>query len=191
MTAIYFTSPDEFRAWLEANHERESALLVGFHKRDSNVSSMTWAEAVDEALCFGWIDGVRRRVDDDRYTIRFTPRKPGSTWSDRNITRIAALIEQARMHSSGIRAFEARTEDNSRIYSFEQDSVAFDPEHERQFKEHGDAWAYFQQQAPWYQRAAIWWVVSAKRESTRERRLAQLIEDSSNQRTIAPLTRNR
>jgi uncharacterized protein YdeI (YjbR/CyaY-like superfamily) len=187
---IFFRTPEDFRSWLAENHERESEILVGFYKTSTGKPSITWSESVDEALCFGWIDGVRRRLDDESYTIRFTPRKPGSIWSDRNIKRVEELTTHGRMQPAGLRAFEARSEERSRIYSFEQDGVAFSPEYEERLREHVAAWEFFQSQAPWYRKAATHWVMSAKREATRESRLKQLIDDSASGRTIRPLTRN-
>lgn len=190
MEAIYFLSPEEFRAWLEEHHETETEVLVGFYKKNSGKRSMTWSESVDEALSFGWIDGRGKRVDDERFTIRFTPRRPRSVWSDRNIKRVEDLTAQGRMRPAGIRAFESRSEERSRVYSFEQDVVEFSDGYEQTFQRNAKAWEFFQSQAPWYRKAATHWVVSAKREATRERRLAQLIEDSGNGRRIRQLDRS-
>ena len=151
---------------------------------------MTWSESVDQALCFGWIDGVRRRIDDETYSIRFTPRKPRSTWSAVNVAKVAELRRRGLMRPAGLRAFERRTEDNTGIYSFERKEAAKLPaEFERRLRANRRAAAFFDAQAPWYRRTATHWVISAKREETRERRLAQLIEDSAAGRTIGPLTR--
>lgn len=189
MTPKFFTTPGAWRDWLEKHHGQRQELLVGFYKKDSGRPSITWPESVDAALCFGWIDGVRRRIDDVSYSIRFTPRKPRSTWSAVNIKRVGELTSQGLMCSAGIQAFEARQEERSRIYSFEQESVEFESAQERRFRASGTAWKFFQSQPPWYRRAATWWVISAKREETRERRLATLIEDSEQSRTIRHLTR--
>jgi uncharacterized protein YdeI (YjbR/CyaY-like superfamily) len=140
---------------------------------------MTWPESVDEALCFGWIDGVRRRIDGESYSIRFTPRRARSTWSAVNLRRVPELVAAGRMTPAGLAAYEARREDNSRIYSYEQEDGGRDPEHLRRLQEHPEAWAFFSAQAPWYQRSAGHWVSSAKREETRERRLARLVEASA------------
>ncbi len=191
MDAIYFKRPEEFRDWLADHHDQETELVVGFYKKGTGIPSMTWAEAVDEALCYGWIDGRGNRVDEQRYTIRFSPRKPSSIWSDRNIKRVEALTAEARMQPAGVRAFEARSEERSRVYSFEQDSVSLSPAFEQRLKENEAAWHFFRDQAPWYQRAAIHWVMTAKRESTRERRMEQLITDSARNLTIPPLTRRK
>src|SRR5689334_5944383 len=186
----FFPTPADFRAWLEAHHDQEPELLVGFYKKGSGKPSITWPESVDEALCFGWIDGVRRSRDEESYTIRFTPRQARSTWSAVNIRRVAELTELGRMWPAGLRAFEARTADNSEIYSHEQrGNVAFTAEEEAQFQADATAWAYWQARPAGYRKTATWWVVSAKREETRRKRLATLIADSAQGRTIAPLTR--
>jgi uncharacterized protein YdeI (YjbR/CyaY-like superfamily) len=190
MNPKFFATPGEFRAWLEAHHAEETELLVGFYKRGSGRPSMTWPESVDEALCFGWIDGVRRSIDDERYTIRFSPRQKRSTWSAVNIKRARELTHEGRMTPAGLAAFEARTDDRSAIYSHEQRRAArLEPEQQARFAADDAAWAWFQRQPAWYRRAAIHWVTSAKRAETRERRLAALIADSAAGRTVKPLTR--
>jgi uncharacterized protein YdeI (YjbR/CyaY-like superfamily) len=186
----FFATPDEFRAWLEAHHETESELLVGFHKKGSGRPSITWPQSVDQALCFGWIDGVRRSIDADSYSIRFTPRQARSTWSAVNVKRVGELTAEGLMQPAGLAAFERRTDDRTGIYSHERRKEAkLEPEQERAFKADEQAWAWFQAQPPWYRRTATHWVVSAKREATRQRRLEQLIADSAAGRTVAPLTR--
>jgi uncharacterized protein YdeI (YjbR/CyaY-like superfamily) len=190
MEPTYFATPADFRAWLEANHETETELLVGFHKTATDVRSITWPESVDEALCFGWIDGVRRTIDDRRYTIRFTPRRQGSTWSTVNVKKVALLTRQGRMRPAGLRAYEARAESRTGVYSFEQPAdPRLTPEQERRFREDTEAWTFFVSQPPSYRRAATWWVISAKQEATRDRRLGRLIEDSRDGRRIKQLTR--
>lgn len=190
MTPTFFATPAEFRAWLEEHHAAATELLVGFHKKGSGRPSITWPESVDQALCFGWIDGVRRRIDDESYTIRFTPRKARSTWSAVNVRRVAELTAQGRMRPAGLAAFERRSGDRTGIYSYEQRrQAALGEEHERRFRENAKAWEWFQSQPPWYRRAAAWWVISPKRDDTRERRLATLIEDSAAGRPVKPLTR--
>ena len=189
MEPQFFATPEEFRAWLEEHHADEPELLVGFYKKSSGKPSMTWSESVDEALCFGWIDGVRRSLDDESYTIRFTPRRPRSTWSAVNIQRAKELARLGRMTPAGVKAFEARRDDASAIYSYEQRHAAtLDPEHEREFRANTQAWEFFQRQPPSYRKAAIWWVVGAKKEETRRKRLATLIGDSAEGRRVAPLT---
>jgi uncharacterized protein YdeI (YjbR/CyaY-like superfamily) len=189
MEPKFFATPAAWRHWLQKRHDQEKELLVGFYKKDSGKPSITWPESVDVALCFGWIDGVRRSVDDVSYSIRFTPRKARSIWSAVNVKRVQELTKQGFMHPAGIKAFEARQEERSGIYAFEQQSVEFESSQERQFRANGDAWKFFRSQPPWYQRTATWWVVSAKREETKKKRLAILIKDSAEGRTIRQLTR--
>jgi uncharacterized protein YdeI (YjbR/CyaY-like superfamily) len=186
----FFADGAEFRAWLEAHHDSERELLVGFWKKGTGRPSMTWQESVDEALCFGWIDGVRRGIDGDSYSIRFTPRQKRSIWSLANITRAGELIAEGRMTPAGLAAFEARSGDRSGVYSHEQRHAAeLDAEQRARFEADPEAWAWFQAAAPSYQRAVIHWVTSAKTPETRERRLATLIADSAAGRKVAPLRR--
>ncbi len=190
MKPTFFATSEELRAWLEQNHAKSTELLVGFYKRGSGRPSISWQEMVDEELCFGWIDGVRKGIDETSFVNRITPRKPRSTWSAINIARAKELIRLGRMHPAGVKAFARRTDDRSAIYSYEQRKTAvLDPKAERSFRANKKAWAFFQAQAPSYQRAAIWWVISAKREETRQKRLATLIGDSQNGRTVGPLSR--
>lgn len=176
----FFATPAAFRAWLHANHARETELTVGFHRKGSGKPSITWPESVDEALCYGWIDGVRRSLDADSYTIRFTPRKPTSIWSNVNIAKVNALLQAGRMMPAGLAAWERRSAEKSGIYSFErQEAAAFDAASQRLFRRNALAWRYFQAQPPGYRRLATHWVVSAKRAETRERRLAILIDHSA------------
>ena len=186
----FFPKPTAFRAWLEKNHASAPELLVGFHKKGSGKPSITWPEAVDEALCFGWIDGVRTRIDETSYTVRFTPRQRRSTWSAVNIQRAKELERLGRMHPAGRSAFERRTDDRSAIYSYEQrHNARLNAAQERELRANARAWNFFNAQPPSYRKAAIWWIVSAKREETKAKRLARLIEDSAHGRTIPPLTR--
>jgi uncharacterized protein YdeI (YjbR/CyaY-like superfamily) len=186
----FFATPDEFRAWLAEHHATEPELLVGFYKKGSGRRSMTWQESVDQALCFGWIDGVRRSLGDEAYTIRFTPRKPRSTWSAVNVKRMTELIGEGLAHPAGKAAFERRGDDRTAIYAYEQrQSAELPPDYEARLRANAKAVEFFDAQPPWYRRAATHWVISAKREATRERRLEQLIEDSENGRRIGPLTR--
>jgi uncharacterized protein YdeI (YjbR/CyaY-like superfamily) len=185
MKATFFESAREFRAWLEAHHATERQLLVGYYKRGSGMPSMSWPESVDEALCFGWIDGVRKSLSEDAYTIRFTPRKPTSNWSAINVARVAALESLGRMRPAGRRAFEARTPERTGVYSFERSTAAvFSPEEERRFRANRGAARFFDAQPPGYRRTVTHWVISAKREATRVRRLDQLIEDSARGRRL-------
>lgn len=190
MEPTTFERPQDFRAWLEQHHESDTELWVGYHKKGSGKVSMTWPESVDEALCFGWIDGIRKSIDAERYMIRFTPRGARSIWSAVNIGRIAALTEESRMRPAGLKAFEARREDRSGIYSYGQrDQAQLEPAYERRFRAKKNAWASFEAMPKSYRQAAIRWVMTAKKEETRERRLATLIEDSAAGRTVPPLTR--
>ena len=191
MAITFFASPAEFRAWLGEHHDRASELWVGFFKRATGRPTLTWQESVDEALCFGWIDGLRKRADEVSYTIRFTPRKSDSTWSAVNVARVEALIEQGRMQPAGLAAFEKRRGNRSGIYSYEQRRDVLEEPYGSILREDRAAWEFFQAQPPWYRKAAGWWVVSAKREETRLKRLAQLIEDSAHGRTIPPLSRTK
>ena len=189
MEPIFFATPAEFRAWLERHHADRSELLVGFHKKGSGRPSITWPESVDEALCFGWIDGVRRSLGPDAYTIRFSPRQARSTWSAVNVRRAEELIAEGRITPAGLAAFEARSGDRTGVYSYEQrHSATLDEESERRFRSNEDAWAFFQSRPPSYRKAATHWVVSAKKEETRRRRLDTLIEYSAHGRTVPPLT---
>jgi uncharacterized protein YdeI (YjbR/CyaY-like superfamily) len=179
MEPTFFSTPEDFRAWFAENHEREKELLVGFYKKGTGRPSITWPESVDEALCYGWIDGVRRSLGDEAYTIRFTPRKAKSTWSAVNIKRMGELIAEGRVQPAGMKAFEAREESNSRIYAYEnRDKAVFDPALEERFRANEKAWNFFQAQPPGYRSLMTFRVMSAKQEATRLRRLDQLIADS-------------
>ena len=174
---VFVASPREWRAWLEKHGSTATELAVGFHKRSSGRPSMTWPESVDEALCFGWIDGIRRRIDDERYQIRFTPRRPGSIWSAVNIGRVAVLSPAGRMQPAGLAAFARRLEGKSRTYAYEQPSrAALSPELEKIFRRHRGAWSFLEQQSASYRQRMLWWVMSAKQQITRAKRLGVLIE---------------
>jgi uncharacterized protein YdeI (YjbR/CyaY-like superfamily) len=185
----FFRSPAEFRHWLQRNCSAAVELLVGFHKAGSGEPSITWPESVDEALCFGWIDGVRKRVDDVSYTIRFTPRKPQSIWSTINTRRARALIEQGRMRPSGLEAFTARRENKSGVYSYEQRPEALIEPYAGMLKRNRAATEFFSRQAPSYRRAATWWVIGAKKEETRLKRALTLIELSQGETLIPQFIR--
>ncbi len=190
MEPVFFATPAELRAWLERHHGDRDELWVGLYKKASGRPSVTWPEVVDEALCFGWIDGVRRSLGPDSYVNRLTPRRPRSNWSAVNIKRVGELIEEGRMTPAGLAAFAARTDDRSAVYSYEQRRAAtLEPDQEERFRAIPDAWEWFQARPSSYRRAATHWVVSAKRSETRERRLQTLIEDSAAGRTVKPLTR--
>ena len=179
MNPIYFEAPADFRAWLEQNHSTAPALLVGFHKRATGRPSMTWPESVDEALCFGWIDGIRKSVDGDRYTIRFTPRQAGSIWSSVNIGKVQVLLEQGRMQPAGVAAFGMRREDRSGIYSHEQQDVDLPEPYLAALRANAGAWEFFRQQPASYRKAVNWWVVSARQAKTRLTRLEKLVASSA------------
>jgi uncharacterized protein YdeI (YjbR/CyaY-like superfamily) len=175
MKPTFFKTPEDFRRWLLEHHESEKELLVGFYKVESGKPSITWPQSVDEALSFGWIDGVRRRIDDEAYTIRFTPRKPTSIWSSVNVKRMGELIAEGRVAPAGIAAFERRDVERSEVYSYERKHAAFDEEMRARFEKEKKACEWFTSQAPYYQRVATHWVASAKRPETREKRLGTLI----------------
>jgi len=186
----FFASPNEWRAWLAENHARNQELWVGFYKRGSGRPSITWPEGVDGALCFGWIDGVRKSIDAVSYKIRFTHRKPRSIWSAINIKRARELSKAGLMHAAGLAAFEKRDGDRSAIYAYEQRQTATLPrEFEKQFRANKRAWAFFQSQPPWYRRTSTYWVISAKKEDTRLKRLATLIHCSDRKQNIPSLNR--
>jgi uncharacterized protein YdeI (YjbR/CyaY-like superfamily) len=187
--ARFFAKPADFRAWLERHHRRAQELLVGFHKSDSGRRCMSWPESVDEALCFGWIDGVRKRLDDARYTIRFTPRRAGSIWSAVNIRRARALIDAGRMRPSGLEQFAARSENKSGIYSYEQRPKDLPEPYAGMLARDAAARRFFEGRAPSYRRAAIWWVISAKKDATRLERARSLIVLSAKGRLIPQFIR--
>ena len=175
----FFASKSDFRKWLQKNHKNRTELLVGFYKAGSGKQSMTWSQSVDEALCFGWIDGVRKSIDNDSYQIRFTQRKPTSTWSAININKVEALIKQGLMQPAGLASFEKRIESKSKIYSYEKDEAELTPDFKKQFKANKKAWEYFQSLAPSYKKVSMHWVMSAMQEATRAKRLKKLIADSA------------
>lgn len=181
----YFETPADFRAWLAANHATADELWVGFYKKGSGRLSITWPESVDQALCYGWIDGLRKRLDDERYVIRFTPRRPGSIWSAVNTRRADELIARGLMQPAGLAAYEAHDEDKTKLYSYEARRQPLDPAYEAEFRANPAAWAYWQAQPAHYRRGTTHWVMSAKREATQRKRLATLIADSAAGRWIA------
>ncbi|MGH7535289.1 MAG: YdeI/OmpD-associated family protein [Gemmatimonadales bacterium] len=187
MKATFFQTPADLRDWLDAHRGTVRELLIGFYKKGSGKAGITYQEALDEALCVGWIDGVRRTIDHQRYTIRFAPRKTTSAWSAINIARVAELTRQGRMRASGLQAFDARDPKRSG-YSYERNITELDPGSEKKLRSNRKAWAYFQSQPPSYQRTARWWVASAKKEETRARRLEALISDSAKEQRIKPLS---
>jgi uncharacterized protein YdeI (YjbR/CyaY-like superfamily) len=188
MKIVYFPSSSEFRKWLQQNHLKRDELLVGFYKKGSGRPSVTYSEALDEALCYGWIDGVRKRVDDSAYSIRFSPRKAKSRWSAVNIERVRQLTAEGRMQPAGLKAF-AGAKEQPRAYSYEQRHAAkLAQADEQKFRANQAAWEFFQAQPPGYRRTITFWVISAKKEETRQRRLATLIDVSARERIIDLLT---
>lgn len=190
LTPTFFATPADFRVWLEVHHAKSPELWVGYYKKGSGRPSLTWPESVDEALCFGWIDGIRKSIDEVSYAIRFTPRKVDSTWSAVNIKRVEELTALGLMRPAGLAAFEKRVKEKSGIYAYEQRQAAeLSQAQTAQFRANPAAWEFFQSQPPSYRKAAVWWVVSAKKEETGQKRLAALIADSAQGRTVPPLTR--
>ena len=177
---IFFPDQSLFRQWLLQNHEKECELIVGFYKVSANKPSLSWSQSVDEALCFGWIDGIRKSIDKESYQIRFSKRKPNSIWSVVNISKIEELIRLDLMYPAGLRSFEKRKEINSKVYSYEQKEVVFSMGFELLFKANKVAWTYFCALAPSYRKVSTNWVMSAKRDETKIKRLAQLISESEN-----------
>lgn len=187
MKPTFFASPEAFRRWLEDNHGGSSELWIGFYKVHSGKKGMTYAEAVDEALCYGWIDGLVKRFDEAAFIQRFTPRKAKSTWSEVNVRKVEALEKAGRMAAPGLAAFRARDPARTGLYSFENRNPVFDSAAARAFRAKKKAWAFFEAQPPGYRRAATHWVMSAKLDETRQRRLGVLISDSAAGRRLAML----
>jgi uncharacterized protein YdeI (YjbR/CyaY-like superfamily) len=187
--ATFFPDAAHWREWLAANHDTATECVVGFVKVGVAAGTLTWSESVDQALCFGWIDGVRRRLDERSYSIRFTPRKPGSTWSAINVRKVADLEAAGLMTDAGRRAFAARNDAKTAIYAYEKAATELAPSQTERFRENAAAWDFFQRQPPWYRRNATHWVTTAKREETRSRRLEQLIADSAAGRWLRHLSR--
>ncbi len=187
MKPTFFRTPADWRRWLERHHADRNELWVGFHKRDSGKPSITWPQSVDEALCFGWIDGVHKRLDGTSYVIRFTPRKPDSNWSLVNLRRVKALSKEGRMRSPGLKVFRARRLERSGISSFETRPQTLPARYLRLLRANPAAWAYYRGRPPGYQRLVNFWILSAKKDETRLKRLALLIKDSAAGRIIAPL----
>ena len=190
MKPTFFPTPADLRDWFQQHSQTESELLVGYYKKNSGKPSVTWPESVDEALSVGWIDGIRKSLDAESYTIRFTPRKPNSIWSAVNIARVEALTTEGRMQPAGLQAFELRQETKSGIYSHEQrDPIEFRPDEQTAFQANIEAWSFFQSRPASYRKAVMWWIVSAKKEETRAKRFATLIDDSANGRLIKAFMR--
>ena len=179
---IFFKTSSAFPKWLEKNHDKKTEVFVGYYKKGSDKKTMTWLESVDEALCFGWIDGVRKSIDAESYCNRFTPRRPASNWSAINIKKIEELTTKGLMHPAGVAAFNKRTEIKSKIYSYEKEPVELAPEFEKLFKANKKAWTFFQSQGLYYQKQAINWVMTAKQQATRVSRLKKLIAVSEEEK---------
>ena len=187
---IYFRAPEEWRAWLAENHGEETELWVGYFKKATGEATITWPESVDQALCFGWIDGIRKRVDDRRYKIRFTPRKKNSIWSKVNLERMPQLIEEGLVKQAGMAAYDQRTVERSKVYAYERESAKLSPEFEKRLRKKRKAWTFYEELSPYNKKACTHWVMSAKREETRERRFAILL-DSCSQGMLIPQFRRK
>ena len=186
---VFFPTPADLRAWLEAHHDSADELWVGYYKKATGIPSIDWPESVDQALCFGWIDGIRKSIDDKSYRIRFTPRRKGSHWSARNLGRMKHLIGAGLVTEAGMAAYRARDPENEKRAAYEQGEVRLPDEYERQLKAVPEAWSYWEGERPSYRKQVTWWVVSAKREETRERRLGILIESCAQGEMIPPMRR--
>lgn len=184
MRPIYFSNTAEFRKWLEENHQTATEVLVGYYKIKTGKPSMNWSDSVDEALCFGWIDGIRRSVDEESYCNRFTPRRPNSNWSRINIEKVERLIGEGRMQPAGLTAFNKRTEKASETYSYENRPEKLSAELESIFQEHRGGWDYFTAQSPSYKKTMTYWIMSARQTNTQKARLARLIEASNDKRRL-------
>lgn len=189
MEPIFFENPQQFRDWLEHNHDTAREVLVGYRKVATKLPSMSWSDSVDEALCYGWIDGIRRSIDATSYTIRFTPRNPTSAWSAVNLKKVEKLIQEGRMKPAGLLAWENRAKSRNHGYSYSPPHRELTEEQIAEFKRNKEAWAFFESQTPSYRRIVSHWVMSAIREETRDKRLKQLIQDSENKQRLAELTK--
>jgi uncharacterized protein YdeI (YjbR/CyaY-like superfamily) len=185
MKETFFETQNEFREWLEKHHQKETELIVGYYKVGSGKPSMTWSQSVDQALCFGWIDGIRKSIDKESYSIRFTPRRSNSNWSAININKAEELTKAGLMKPSGLKAFSLRKENRSKVYSYENGRINLDSKYEKQFMENKIAWDFFIKQAPSYQKAITNWIMSAKQEKTRKSRLERTIIESSQQKRVS------
>lgn len=191
ISATFFATPEGFREWLHHNHDKEKELIVGYYKKGTGIPSMDWPQSVDQALCYGWIDGIRRKIDDKSYSVRFTPRRPNSIWSPTNIKKIAELKKAGLMQPTGLAAYAKKKDNGAQIYAYAQPKNPTLPaEFLKKLKANKKAWEFFEAQVPSYKKPAIWWVISAKQEATKLRRLNSLIEDSANGLKVKPLRRN-
>lgn len=183
-SVTFFKTQDDFRKWLESYHEKETELIVGFYKVDSGKASMSWSQSVDQALCFGWIDGIRKSIDKESYSIRFTPRRNTSNWSAINIKKIEDLTKAGLMKPAGLKAFSLRKENKSEIYTYENDTIFLGSNYEAQFRENKKAWDFFMKQAPSYRKAIMHWIMSAVQEKTQQSRLEKTIKESEQQKRV-------
>lgn len=183
-SVTFFKTQDDFREWLEINHEKETELIVGFYKVKSGKPSMNWSQSVDQALCFGWIDGIRKSMDEESYSIRFTPRKNTSNWSEINIKKVEELTRAGLMKPAGMKAFSFRKESKSGIYSYENEAESFDYQDEKLFRENEKAWEFFMKQTPSYRKAVVRWINSAVQKITRQSRLEKTIKQCEQQKRI-------
>lgn len=183
--ATFFKTQDDFREWLEINHEKETELIVGFYKVGSGKPSMNWSQSVDQALCFGWIDSVRRSIDDESYCIRFTPRKSTSNWSAINLKKIEELTKAGLMKPAGLKALSLRRDIQTEIYSYENEPAILDSNYEKQFRENKIAWDFFMKQAPSYRKAVLRWIMSAAQEKTRQSRLEKTIKECAQHKRLS------
>lgn len=184
MKPTFFPTSTSFRKWLETNHKSEAELFVGFYKVSTKKPSMTWSESVDQALCFGWIDGVRKSIDEESYIIRFTPRKSNSIWSAVNIKKIEELTKSGLMSEAGKKAFGLRTEKKSKIYAYEKEPVNLAPKYEVEFQKNKKAWNFFSKESPSYKKVMIHWIMNAKLEATRFSRLQKTIDISEEEKRM-------
>jgi len=190
MMLLFFPTQNDFRNWLEENHRKETELFVGFYKVDSGKSSITWSQSVDQALCFGWIDGVRKSIDKDSYCIRFTPRKLNSIWSAINIAKVEALISDGLMKEAGLEAFKKKKDHRSGVYSFENEAKKFSEVFENRFKANQSAWDFFSTQPPAYRKMMIHWIMTAKQEVTKLARLDKTIINSGQNKRLFQIQKN-
>lgn len=184
MKPNFFTTQNDFRRWLEENHDEKTEIIVGYYNVKSGKGGMTWSESVDQALCFGWIDGVRRKIDEESYCNRFTPRRAGSNWSAVNIKKVEELTAKGLMKPPGIAAFEKRKAEKSAVYSYENEPKQFSEDFENRFRADETAWNFFEKQANWYKKQMINWVMSAKQEKTRESRFEKLLTTSADEKRL-------
>ena len=190
MEPRFYKTQSELSEWFDKNHDKFAEQWIGYYKKSSGRQSIIWEESVEAAICYGWIDGLRKSIDEDRYMIRFTPRKKSSNWSLKNIKTAEALIKKGAMHPAGFQAFKARKEDRTGVYSFEQEEAVFDKDFLTVFRANVKAWSFFTMQTPTYQKTVKHWVMRAKQEETRRKRLYELMSDSENERKIKPLRRS-